>query len=89
MDPAQTLVVRNMSMTFGGQRALDAVDVSIRRGEIHGLVGQNGVDGSLGLIIGELPHLGAQDVAFAVKNACAARGLVALDAVGRAMALVG
>ena len=42
MDLAQTLVVRNMSMTFGGQRALDAVDVSIRRGEIHGLVGQNG-----------------------------------------------
>ena len=42
MDHAQTLVVRNMSMTFGGQRALDAVDVSIRRGEIHGLVGQNG-----------------------------------------------
>ena len=42
MDPAQALVVRTMSMTFGGQRALDAVDVSIRRGEIHGLVGQNG-----------------------------------------------
>ena len=42
MDPAQTLAVRNLSMTFGGQRALDAVDVSIRRGEIHGLVGQNG-----------------------------------------------
>jgi ribose transport system ATP-binding protein len=42
VDPAQTLVVRNLSMTFGGQRALDAVDVSIRRGEIHGLVGQNG-----------------------------------------------
>ena len=38
----QTLVVRNMSMTFGGQRALDRVSVSIRRGEVHGLVGQNG-----------------------------------------------
>jgi ribose transport system ATP-binding protein len=38
----QTLVVRNMSMTFGGQRALDEVSVSIRRGEVHGLVGQNG-----------------------------------------------
>jgi len=29
-------------MTFGGQRALDRVSVSIRRGEVHGLVGQNG-----------------------------------------------
>ena len=38
----QTLVVRDMSMTFGGQRALDNVSMSIRRGEIHGLVGQNG-----------------------------------------------
>ena len=38
----QTLVVRNMSMTFGGQRALDEVSLSIRRGEVHGLVGQNG-----------------------------------------------
>jgi ribose transport system ATP-binding protein len=37
-----TLVVRNMSMTFGGQRALDNVNLSIRRGEVHGLVGQNG-----------------------------------------------
>ena len=31
-----------MSMTFGGQRALDKVSMSIRRGEVHGLVGQNG-----------------------------------------------
>ena len=38
----QTLVVRNMSMTFGGQRALDKVSMEIGRGEIHGLVGQNG-----------------------------------------------
>ena len=38
----QTLVVRNLSMTFGGQRALDDVSISIRRGEVHGLVGQNG-----------------------------------------------
>ncbi len=37
-----TVVVREMSMTFGGQRALDKVSMSIRRGEIHGLVGQNG-----------------------------------------------
>jgi ribose transport system ATP-binding protein len=42
VDQTQTLVVRNMSMTFGGQRALDEVNVSIRRGEVHGLVGQNG-----------------------------------------------
>lgn len=42
VDQTQTLVVRNMSMTFGGQRALDEVNMSIRRGEVHGLVGQNG-----------------------------------------------
>jgi ribose transport system ATP-binding protein len=38
----QTLVVRNISMTFGGQRALDKVSMTIRPGEVHGLVGQNG-----------------------------------------------
>jgi ribose transport system ATP-binding protein len=34
--------VRNLSKVFPGQRALDAVDLDIRAGEIHGLVGQNG-----------------------------------------------
>src|SRR5579862_6821181 len=36
------LSLRSVSKTFGAQRALDRVDIDIRRGEVHGLVGQNG-----------------------------------------------
>src|ERR1700751_3936674 len=34
--------VRQLTMEFGGQRALDAVDMDILPGEVHGLVGENG-----------------------------------------------
>jgi ribose transport system ATP-binding protein len=33
---------RRLTMEFGGQRALDAVDLDILPGEVHGLVGENG-----------------------------------------------
>src|SRR5215217_4671164 len=36
------LRIRNLSKTFPGQRALDAVDLDLAPGEIHALVGQNG-----------------------------------------------
>ena len=36
------LQVRNLSKTFPGQRALAGVDLDVRAGEIHALVGQNG-----------------------------------------------
>jgi ribose transport system ATP-binding protein len=36
------LVIRGLSKSFGGQKALDEVDLTVRRGEIHALVGQNG-----------------------------------------------
>ena len=36
------LDVRGMSKSFGGARALDAVDFQLRAGEVHGLVGENG-----------------------------------------------
>lgn len=36
------LSVRALSMSFGGTRALDYVDLDVAPGEIHGLVGQNG-----------------------------------------------
>jgi ribose transport system ATP-binding protein len=36
------LSIRGLSKTFGGQRALDGVDLSLAPGEIRGLVGQNG-----------------------------------------------
>jgi ribose transport system ATP-binding protein len=34
--------VGRLTMEFGGQLALDAVDMDILRGEVHGLVGENG-----------------------------------------------
>lgn len=37
-----TLHVRNLSKTFGSNRALSGVSLTIRPGEIHGLLGQNG-----------------------------------------------
>ena len=40
-DPP-VIAVRGLSKSFGGARALDSVDMTIRRGEIHGLLGENG-----------------------------------------------
>lgn len=37
-----TLYMHNISKTFGGQKALDEVNLTIMPGEIHGLLGQNG-----------------------------------------------
>jgi ribose transport system ATP-binding protein len=37
-----TLALRNVSKTFPGQVAVSAVDLELRAGEVHGLVGQNG-----------------------------------------------
>ena len=41
-DTDEVLVVRNVTKTFPGTRALTDVDFGIRAGEIHALVGQNG-----------------------------------------------
>jgi ribose transport system ATP-binding protein len=38
----ELLVIRNMSKTFPGTRALDGVDFDVERAEVHALVGQNG-----------------------------------------------
>lgn len=38
----EALVVENLSKRFGGELALDAVDLTVRRGEVHGLLGANG-----------------------------------------------
>jgi ribose transport system ATP-binding protein len=40
--PPPALHFRNLSKTFGGQRALDGVSLQVERGEVHGLLGQNG-----------------------------------------------
>lgn len=36
------LQLRNLAKTFGGVKALQGVDLTVRAGEIHGLLGQNG-----------------------------------------------
>jgi len=42
--PAQPSHIKlaNLSLSFGGVRAIDAVDLEIRTGEVHGLIGPNG-----------------------------------------------
>lgn len=39
---APALSAHNLSKSFGGERALDEVTLSVRAGEVHGLLGQNG-----------------------------------------------
>jgi ribose transport system ATP-binding protein len=41
-DHPPVVALRHISKTFGGVRALDHVDLTIRRGEVHGLLGENG-----------------------------------------------
>ncbi|MDQ6683589.1 MAG: branched-chain amino acid ABC transporter ATP-binding protein/permease [Pseudomonadota bacterium] len=40
--PAEVLAARGVLMQFGGLKALDRVDLVVRRGSIHGLIGPNG-----------------------------------------------
>lgn len=41
-DAAPVLEIAHLSKSFGGAKALDDVSLSIRAGEVHGLLGQNG-----------------------------------------------
>ena len=36
------LTLEDLSLSFGGVRAIDGVDLEIRTGEVHGLIGPNG-----------------------------------------------
>src|SRR5207253_5859345 len=42
VDGAEPLVVTDLSLSFGGLRALDDVSLRVARGEIVGLIGGNG-----------------------------------------------
>ena len=41
-DPSSPVQIRNVALAFGGVRALDGVDLLVRPGTIHGLIGPNG-----------------------------------------------
>ena len=41
-EAASALEIRNLSKRFGGELALDGVDLTVMRGEVHGLLGENG-----------------------------------------------
>src|SRR6185295_16417432 len=41
-DPAPKLQVQNISLSFGGIRALTGVDFAVRQGEILAVIGPNG-----------------------------------------------
>src|SRR5205814_7725066 len=36
------LALEDLSLSFGGVRAIDGVDLEIKTGEVHGLIGPNG-----------------------------------------------
>jgi branched-chain amino acid transport system permease protein len=42
LHSGQSLLLRNIVLSFGGVRAVDGVELEVRPGEIHGLIGPNG-----------------------------------------------
>jgi ABC-type sugar transport system ATPase subunit len=40
--PRPIFALRNVSKRFGGEQALISVDIEVRGGEVHGLLGHNG-----------------------------------------------
>jgi len=42
VDDGNAVEIRNLVKTFGSTRALDGLDLTVRRGEVHGFLGPNG-----------------------------------------------
>ena len=42
MGSEELLVTEGLTKDFGGLRAVDHVDLTVRRGGIHGIIGPNG-----------------------------------------------
>jgi putative multiple sugar transport system ATP-binding protein len=65
------LEMRNITKTFPGVKALNDVNLSIKRGEIHALVGENGAGKStlMNILSGTYPHgTYTGDIVFEGKN---------------------
>ncbi|MFA5607115.1 MAG: ATP-binding cassette domain-containing protein [Leucobacter sp.] len=57
-SPRPRLEIRGLTVEFGGNRALDAVDLDLRAGEVHALIGPNGAGKStlVDAVTGFLPE---------------------------------
>ncbi len=57
MEPELILEMRNITKIFPGVRALDNVDLRVRRGTVHALMGENGAGKStlMNILIGSYP----------------------------------
>lgn len=58
MDQDVILRVKQLSKSFLGVRALDKVDLEVKRGEVHAVIGENGAGKStlMNVILGDLPR---------------------------------
>ena len=58
MDNTTVLEVRELSKSFLGVKALDRVSLSVNRGEVHAVIGENGAGKStmMNIILGDLPR---------------------------------
>src|SRR5690625_5372536 len=58
MSQQEILALKKLTIDFGGLRAVNNVDLSIKRGELRGLIGQNGAGKStvFKLIMGIYPQ---------------------------------